>query len=78
MDSILRDFKIEGKTTSENERLNMSDNWFEISLPSNFKIFIGILLRPTVFRGLRDKIVFQSFLLTGFIKKIMSILGKKS
>ena len=77
MDSILRDFKIEGKTTSENERLNMSDNWFEI-LPSNFKIFIGILLRPTVFRGLRDKIVFQSVLSTGFIKKIMSILGKKS
>ena len=78
MDSNLRDFKIEGKTTSENERLNMLDNWFEISLRSNFKIFIGILLRPTVFTGLRNKIVFQSVLSTGFIKKIMSILGKKS
>ena len=35
--------RIEGKTQSENKRLNSSDNWFEISFLSNFKVFVGIL-----------------------------------
>ena len=29
--------RIEGKTQSENKRLNSSDNWFEISFLSNFE-----------------------------------------
>ena len=35
---------------SEKERLNNSENWFEISLLSNFKVFVRILLGPTDFR----------------------------
>ena len=66
----LLDFRIEGKTPCEKERLNSSDNWFEILLLSNFKIFVGILLGPTAFRGLRDKIIFLiSILSTGFMEK---------
>ena len=60
------DFRIEGKTPCEKERLISSDKWFEISLPS--------------FRGLRDKIIFLiSILSTGFMKKESnSISGRKS
>ena len=73
----LLDFRIEGKTTWKKERLNSSDNWFEILLLSNFKVFVGILLGPTAFRGLRDKIIFWiSVLSTNFMKKeLMSISG---
>ena len=49
MEMNLLDFKIKGKTTSEKERLNSSDNWFEIFLLSNFKIVDGILLGLTAF-----------------------------
>ena len=52
---ILLDFRIPGKTPSEKERLNNSDDWFEISLQSNFKIFVGILLGPKFFRGWEKK-----------------------
>ena len=70
MGMALLHFRIEGKTPSEKERLNSSDDWFEISSLSNFKIFVGILLGPTAFRGLRDKIIFLiSILSTGFMKK---------
>ena len=54
-------FRIEGKTPCEKEtveQLNSSDNWFEISLLNSFKIFVGILLGPTAFSGLRVKIIF--------------------
>ena len=55
-------------------------NWLEISLLNNFKIFVGILLGPTAFRGLRHKILFLiSTLSTGFKKKeLISISGRKS
>ena len=56
---LLPDFKIEGRTSTEKERLNSLDNWFEISLLSNFKIFVGVLIERTSFRGLRDKIKFD-------------------
>ena len=49
MEMNLLDFKIKGKTTSEKERFNSSDNWFEIFLLSNFKIVDGILLGLTAF-----------------------------
>ena len=77
---ILLDFRIEGKIPCEKERLNSSDNWFEISLLNNFKISVGILLGPTAFRGLRDKTIFLiSILSTGFMKKeLISISGRKS
>ena len=76
----LQDFRIEGKTPCEKERLNSSDNWFEILLLSNFKIFVGILLGPTAFRGLRDKLMFLiSILSTSFMtKQLVSISGRKS
>ena len=85
LDSFLKigmtliDFRIEGKTLSEKEKLNSSDDWFEISLLSNFKIFVGILLEPTALRRLRDKIIFWiSILSTGFMKKeLMSVSGRK-
>ena len=66
MRTTLLDFRIEGKTPCEKERLISSDKWFEISLPS--------------FRGLRDKIIFLiSILSTGFMKKeSISISGRKS
>ena len=32
-----------------------------MSLLSNFKIFVGILLGATAFRGLREKKYFESF-----------------
>ena len=70
MGMTLLDFRIEVKTPCEKERLNSSDNWVEILLLSNFKIFVGILLGPTVFRRLRDEIIFLiSILSTGFMKK---------
>ena len=46
----LLDLGNEGKTPSGKERLNSSGNWFEISVLSNFKIFVGILLGPTAFK----------------------------
>ena len=65
----LLDFRIEGETPSENERLISSSNWFEMSLLSNFKIFVGILFGTTTFRGLWDKIDETFVLSTGFMKK---------
>ena len=53
---ILPDFRIEEKTPSKKERLNMSDNWFEISLLSNFKIFVLTPLGQTASRRLIEKI----------------------
>ena len=74
----LLDFRNEGKTPSEKERLNNSDNWFEISLLSNFKIFVGILLGPTAFRGLRDKKIFLiSILSTGFMEKELTSISRR-
>ena len=71
--------RIEGKIPSQKERLNRPDNWFKILLLSNFKISIGILLGPTVFRALGGKVIFWiSVLSTGFIKKeLMSKSGMK-
>ena len=79
MGMTLLDFRIEGKTLSEKESLNSSDNWFEILLLSNFKIFVGILVGPTAFRGSRDKMIFLiSILSTGFVKKeLISIYIRK-
>ena len=74
----LLDFRIAGKTPCKKQRFNSSDNWFEISILSNLKIFVGILLEPTTFRGLGDKIIFWiSILSTGFVKK-KSKSGRKS
>ena len=68
------------KTPSQKKRLKISDNWFEISLQSNIKTFVGILLGSTACRGLRDKIIFWiSILSNGFMKKeLMFVLGRKS
>ena len=73
------DFMTEGKLPRKKERLISSDNWTEISLLSNFKIFVGMLLGVTGFIGFRDKILFSLFiLLSGFIKnELMSILERK-
>ena len=49
---------IDGRTTSEKERLNNSPDWVDISLLSSFKIFVGILIEPIDLRGSRDKIMF--------------------
>ena len=73
-------FRIERQTPCEKKRLNSSNNWFEISLLSNFKTFVGILLGPTAFRWFRDKIIFLiSILSSGFMKKeLISISRRKS
>ena len=75
----LLDFRIEGKTSRKSERLNSSRSWFDILLRINFVIFVGILLGPTAFTGLRGKTIIWIFILsTGFMKKeLLSISGRK-
>ena len=48
-----------------------------MSLLSNLKIFVGILLGTTAFRGLRDKIDKTFVLSTGFMKKIFFFFIRK-
>ena len=40
-------FSLVGKIRAENNMLNISTNWLEISFLSNFNIFIDMLLGPT-------------------------------
>ena len=73
--------RIEGKTESEIERLNSLVNLFEIQLLTYFKIFVGILLGPTTFRGLRDKVIFLNsvlFILLFWQEPIPLIMGSKN
>ena len=69
-----------GKTPDENDRLNNTVNWFEISLLSNFNILVGMLFGPMAFKGLRVEMISDiSVLSVGDIKKeFTSIFGRKS
>ena len=72
-------FKIDGKTPDENERLNNSVNWNEISLLSNLRTLVGMLFGPFAFSGLRDEIISDTSVLSvGDTKKEFTlILGRK-
>ena len=51
-------FIIVGKTPVENEMLNISGSWLEISFFSKFNIFVGMLLGPTDFFESKEDIMF--------------------
>ena len=60
---------IVGKTPAENEMLNISANWVEIST-SSFNIRVGMLLVPTdSFEFREDTIFYISDLFVGLRKK---------
>ena len=77
MGMALLDFRIEGKKPCEKEILNSSDNWFEISLLSNFKIFVGILSGPTSFRGLRGATIYLISFIDWLYKKRINFYFRK-
>ena len=61
---------MEGKTPVENEILNVSANWVEISFLSSSNILIGMLFGPTDSFEFREDITFCiSYLLVGLRKK---------
>ena len=63
-------FSIVGKPHVENEMLNISANWLEISFFSNFNIFVGMLLGPAdLFESIEDIIFCISDLFVGLRKK---------
>ena len=68
-------FKIAGKTSVEDEMLNISVNWLEISFSSNVYIFIGIQLGATdLFESSEDIMFCISELLVGLRKKELRVL----
>ena len=67
--TTLPTFSIVGKISVENEMLKISANWLEISLLSDFNIFIGMLLGPTDLSELRKDTFCFSDVLVGLKKK---------
>ena len=51
-------FKYSGKNTLENEILNISANWVEVSFLSSFNILVGMLFGPTDLFEFRKDITF--------------------
>ena len=63
-------FSIVEKTPVKNEMLNISANWLEIWLFSNFNIFVVMILGPThLFESSKDIMFWISDLFVGFRTK---------
>ena len=71
-------FKIVGNIPFDNERLNRSASWYDISLFKSFRILFGMLFGPTALLSFRDNIISDTSVLSvGVIKnEFMLIWGR--